>query len=155
MFVLGPLLATVPFFFAAKMTIPDRRSLVSEFKIFSSKTFSLKKRCRMCKDIPCRMCSFIGRAYTNVFTEFNLLRFATKDLHSLAEATNAFGDKYMFQGEFTCWQCVGATPGNPGRYAEAQRVKASLDQYLSNDAERLRFVKACYAAFALYLFLRF
>ena len=154
MFVLGPILAVVPLLVVARFTIPDKASLINEFKVFASKMFSSRRTCRFCRGIPCKKCTLLGRAYTNVFADFNLLRFTTKDFYSLAEATNAFGDKFMLKGEFGCWQCTGATASSPKRVEGALRLKASLDGFLKSDASKLRFVRACYVALALYLFLK-
>ena len=154
MFILGPFLAVVPLLIIARCTIPDKQSLINEFKVFTSKMFSLRRRCRLCRDIPCKKCKLLGHAYSNVFTELNLLRYARKDFYSLAEVTNAFGDKFTLKGEFGCWQCIASPPASPKRVEDTQRLRSALDSYLESDASRLRFVRSCYIGLALYLFFK-
>ena len=155
MFLLAPFIAAIPFLFLAKATIPSRDDFVHELTVFSAKMYSLQKNCWMCRGVACKRCATSGRVFGKIFGRFNLVRYARKDYYCIAEATNHYGDKFLFKGQFTHWECVDTTPNGPERVPPVAKMKAHIDDYLSTDRSRLNIVLWMYLTLSLYLMIRF
>ena len=154
MFILGPIVAAIPFLYLAKATIPSKQDFVQELIVFSAKMYSEKRNCWLCRGVACKRCAASGRLNGKIFGNLNLVRYARKDFYCFAEATNRHGDKFLFKGQFTHWECIGTTPYNSFRLKEVEKMKWHIDGYLSTDAFRLQMVLLCYATLSLYLMIQ-